>query len=102
MNKITKAALLNIALPGLGYVHYKIENRKTIGWVLTILTFAEIALFLYVPIAYSPGQYTFNWSPLYDPSRWVLRVVLALDTYFVVNYHQRRSNRTKQSKKDIT
>lgn len=85
MNKTAKATLLNIILPGVGYLHYKVHKREIIGWFLVALTFVEIALFLYVPLVYSPGQYTFHWSPLLDPGRWVLRIVVALDTYFIMS-----------------
>jgi hypothetical protein len=85
MNKTSKATLLNIMLPGVGYLYYKVDRRAIIGWFLAALTFIELALFLYVPIAYDPGRYTFHWSPLFDPGRWVLRIVLALDTYFLLS-----------------
>lgn len=96
MNKTAKAIVLNILLPGVGYIYYKVGKRKIIGWFLALLTFIEIALFLYVPIVYSPSQYTFQWLPLLDPGRWVLRIVLVLDTYFVMNFRYNIPNEKRR------
>jgi len=81
MNTTAKAVILNILLPGMGYLYYKLPQRKIVGLLLAILTFLEIVLFFYVPIAHRAEQLTFHWSPLFDPGRLALRVLVGIDTY---------------------
>jgi hypothetical protein len=81
MSTIAKAVITNVFLPGVGYLLYNVPQRKVVGWLFAILTFLEIALFIYTPLSQNLNQLTFHWSPFLDPSRWAFRILIALDTY---------------------
>lgn len=102
MNKIKLCipVILNLILPGSGYLYTGKKERRVIGIVLLLWTLYDIANWI---IYTATGTYNPYTIPLYLPSpigetpflNIILLTIMSFDTYHVAKNHSKKANGVK-------
>lgn len=91
MNQLTErmviSLVLNLVLPGAGYIYLKDKRRFWVAIPLLILTLYEIGYICFVFLTHSTYSYTANLSPFFngEPTSfnvysWLVWFVIGVDT----------------------